>query len=78
VDVREGVAYSRNNLALRLRLRNLNLRSQFSIFGFFRDIRLNIYDFFKFVGVKEGVESFFLGQSIGIDENNTFQLKFLF
>jgi len=78
VDVREGVAYSRNNLALRLRLRNLNLRSQFSIFGFFRDIRLNIYDFFKFVGVKEGVESFFLGQSIGIDGNNTFQLKFLF
>jgi len=23
-------------------------------------------------------QTFFLGQSIGIDENNTFQLKFLF
>jgi len=30
------------------------------------------------VGVKVGVANFFLGQSIGIDENNTFQLTFLF
>jgi len=34
--------------------------------------------FSRFVGVKEGVANFFLGQSIGIDKNNTFQLKFLF
>jgi len=27
------------------------------------------------VGVKEGVANFFLGQSIGIDENITFQLN---
>jgi len=27
--------------------------------------------------VKGGVANFFLGQSIGIDETNTFQLKFL-
>jgi len=30
------------------------------------------------VGDKVGVANFFLGQSTGIDENNTFQLKFLF
>jgi len=30
----------------------------------------------RFVGVKVGVANFFLGQSIGIDENITFQLKF--
>jgi len=30
------------------------------------------------VGVKVGVANFFLGQSIGIDKNNTFQLKFYF
>jgi len=30
------------------------------------------------MGVKVGVANFFLGQSIGIDENITFQLKFLF
>jgi len=30
------------------------------------------------VGVKVGVAIFFLGQSIGIDVNKTFQLKFLF
>jgi len=30
------------------------------------------------VGVKGGVSNFFLGQSIGIDKNNTFQFKFLF
>jgi len=31
-----------------------------------------------FIGVKVGVANFLLGQSIGIDENNTFQLKFFF
>jgi len=29
----------------------------------------------RFVGVKVGVANFFLGQSIGIDENNTFQFN---
>jgi len=71
------VAYSRNKLSLRTRLRNLNLKFQFSIFDSFRDIYVYIYDFFEFVGVKVGV-AFFLGQSIGTDENNTFQLKFVF
>jgi len=53
-------------------------KSHFSIFDSFRDIRVHIYDFLKFVGVKVGVENFLLGQSIGINENNTFQLQFLF
>jgi len=44
------VAYSRNKRALHTRLRNLNLRFQFSIFDSFRDIHVHIYDFFKFVG----------------------------
>jgi len=79
VGVRLDVAYLRNKLALRTRLRNINLRSHFSIFDSFRDIRVHIYDFLKFVGVNVGVAIFFfLGQPIGIDENNTFQLKFLF
>jgi len=57
-----GVAYSRNKLALRTGLRNLNLKSLISIFDSFRDIRVSIfdsfrdvhvhiYDFLKFVGV---------------------------
>jgi len=50
MDVRVGVAYFRNKLALRTRLRNLNLRSHFSIFDSFRDIRVHTYDFLKFVG----------------------------
>jgi len=37
-------------LALRRRLRNLNLRSHFSIFDSFRYIRVHIYDFLKFMG----------------------------
>jgi len=37
-------------LALRTRLRNLNLKSQFSIFDSFRDISVHTYDFCKFVG----------------------------
>jgi len=41
--------------ALRTRLRNLNLQSQFSIIDSFRDIRVHIYDFLKIVGVKVGV-----------------------
>jgi len=57
VDIRVGVAYSRNKLALRTRLRNPNLRSHFSIFNNFRDIRVHIYDFFKFVDIK--VANFF-------------------
>jgi len=32
----------------------------------------------RFVGFRVGVTTFFFGQSIGIDKNNTFQLKFLF
>jgi len=34
--------------------------------------------FGRLVEVKVGVTNFFLGQSIGIDESNTFQLKFIF
>jgi len=68
VAITVGAAYSRNKLALRTRLRNLNLRSHFSMFDSFRDIRVQIYDFFKF-----GIDI-----SIGIDKNNTFQLKFVF
>jgi len=59
VGDRVGVAYSRNKLALRSRLRNLKLKSQFSIFDIFGDIRVHIYNFFKFVGVKVGVQTFF-------------------
>jgi len=55
VGVKVGVAYSRNQLALRTRLRNLNLKTQFSFFGIFRDISVHIFDFLKFVGVKVGV-----------------------
>jgi len=50
VGVRVGVAYLRNKLALRTRLRNLNLRSHFSIFDSFLDILVHIYDFLKLVG----------------------------
>jgi len=42
VGVREGLAYSRNKLALRSRIRNLNLKSQFSIFDIFRYIRVHV------------------------------------
>jgi len=61
-------------------LRNLNLKSQLCIFDSFRDIRVHIYDFLKFVGVKVGVANFIKGLSIGMmrDENNKFQLKILF
>jgi len=76
VGVIVGVAYSRNKLALRIRLRNLNLKSQFDNF---RDIHVHIYDFLKFVGgfwTLGWAWQTFLGQSIGIDGNITFQLKF--
>jgi len=52
-------AYTRHKLTLRPRLRNLNLKSQFSIFDIFRDIRVHIYDFFKFAGGKVGEANFF-------------------
>jgi len=65
------MAYSCNKLSLRTMLRNVNLKSQFSIFGSFRHISVLIYDFLKFV---VGL----LGQSIGIDENNKFLLHFQF
>jgi len=35
----------------------LNLKSKFSIFDSFRDIRVHTYDFLKFMGVKLGVAS---------------------
>jgi len=54
VGIRVGVAYSRNILALRTGLRNLNLKSQFPIFFSFRDIRVHTNDFLKCVGVKVG------------------------
>jgi len=40
-------------------IRNLNLKSQLSMFYSFRDIRVHTYDFLKFVGVKVGVANFF-------------------
>jgi len=65
-----GVAYSRYKLALRSRLRNLNLKSQFSFCDNFQDIRVHIYDFLKFVGGFWALKRAW--KSIGIDENNTF------
>jgi len=49
-------------------------RDKFSIFDSFRDIRDHILDFFKVCGRGKN----YLSQLIGIDENNTFQLKFLY
>jgi len=40
-------------------------------------MRVYIYGYLKFVGGLWRVK-LFLGQSIGIDENNTFKLKYLF
>jgi len=75
VGVRVGLTYSHNKLALRTRLRNLNLRSKFSIFDSFPDIHVHIYDFFEVCGRFEcnnvGVAYFFLGQLIGFDETKT-------
>jgi len=42
----------RNKLALRIRLRNPNLKSQFSIFDSFRDIHVHIYVFFGVTGFR--------------------------
>jgi len=61
VGVNVGVASSRNKLALLTRLRNLNLRAQFSSL-IVSEIYVHIYDFLKFVGlvgVKVGVSNFF-------------------
>jgi len=63
-----GVAYSLYKNALRTKLRNLILKYKFSIFDSFRDIRVH----------KGGLTNLILGKSLGIDKNNTFQLKFLF
>jgi len=49
VGVRVGVAYSRNKLALRTRVRNLSLKSQFSIFEFPRYARFYLR-FFEVCG----------------------------
>jgi len=48
--VRVGVAKLRYKLAVRTRLRNLNLKSQFYIFDSFRYVRVYIYDFFEVCG----------------------------
>jgi len=50
VGIRVGVAYSPNKLSLHTRLRNISLKSPFSIYDSFRDIRVHINDFLKFVG----------------------------
>jgi len=42
------VVYSGKKLALRTRPRNINLKSEFSIFDSFRDICVHIYSFLKF------------------------------
>jgi len=58
VGVRVDVACSRKK-----RLRNLNLKSQFSVFDSLKGIRVYINDFLKFVGVlwafKWACETFF-------------------
>jgi len=67
---------SHSNLNLKSQFPYLNLRSKFSIFDSFRNIRVHICDFEvrgRLVGVK-----LFLGQSIDIDETKKFQLKFFF
>jgi len=46
--------------AWHIRVTNLRCRSHFSIFDSFRDIRVHIYVFLNFVGVKVGVANFFL------------------
>jgi len=55
-------------LALRIRLRNLNLISPFSIFDSFRDMR-HIYNFFgvcgRFMGVRVEVCGRFMGVRVG-------------
>jgi len=75
------VAYSCNKIALHTTLRNLNLKSQFSIFDSFRDIRVHSYDLLKFVGglwALKWAGNLFVGSIDRYYENNTFQLKFLF
>jgi len=60
LGVRVGVACSHNKLALLTRLRNLNLKCQFSIFESFRDIHVHVYDILKFVGGFWAWQTFFL------------------
>jgi len=62
VGVRESVAHKRNNLALRTKLRNLNLKFQLSSIDSFRYISDQMDDILKIVGVA----TFFLGYSISI------------
>jgi len=62
VSVKVGEAYSRNKLALGTRLRNLNLKSRFSIFDSFRDIRVHIYDFLKFLRCDTLTQQIFAAQ----------------
>jgi len=57
-------------------LPNLNLKSQFPRYPFSYLRLFKVCG--RFVGVKVGVTNICLGQSVGVDENNTFQLKFLF
>jgi len=47
----EGVAYSRNKLALRTKLRNLKLKSQLSSFDSFQDIRVPLDNFLKILAL---------------------------
>jgi len=78
VGVRVGVAYSCNKLTLRTRLRNINLKSEFSFFDSFPDIRVHMNDFLKLMGglwALKWASQTVWGQSIGIDEKSTFQLK---
>jgi len=60
-----GVASSRNKLALRTKLWNLNLQYQLSIFDSFRDIRISYPRLFQvfglFLGVEVGVAKFCSG-----------------
>jgi len=44
MGVRVGVAYWRDKLALRTRVRNLNLKSQLSFYDSFRDVIFHICD----------------------------------
>jgi len=67
IDEANTHALGINKLALRTKLRNLNVKSHFSIFDSFRDI----------LWLLRWAWQTFLGQSVGIDKNNKFHLKFL-
>jgi len=76
VGVRVGVSSTRNKLVLRRRLRNLNLKSQFSIFDSFQIFAFIFAIFWSLWALKWAWKIFF-GSIVGIDEINTFQLQFL-